>query len=109
MTTLKKPTKKKSKSYHDFFEVQEYLEKLHGKDFGNYSGKTYGDLDGGDAPYQNFWHWLIAHSDMHNGSWMYMPEGFEDDPNTESWVKEILGYFKKYLGDDFHEKMWVEW
>jgi hypothetical protein len=105
----KKPQKHRSEPYYDFLEVMHYLEQLHGKNFRDYAGKFSSKPYDDSIPYLDFWHWLIDLGDISNGCWMYMPEGYEDDPDTEDWKKEILKYFRDFLGKDYDKKMWLEW
>lgn len=107
---LKKPVKKQNEPYWDFNEVMHYLEQLHGKNFRDYAGK-FGSPGDYDAPYQDFWHWVVDQNEITNGCWMNLPdwEYYAKDPHTESWKKEIMQYFYDFLGDDYHERLWVEW
>jgi hypothetical protein len=44
---------------------------------------------------------------MHLPDWEYYM--VTDAANTEPWKKEIMQYFKDFLGNDYHERLWVEW
>lgn len=59
-----------------------------------------------DRPYLDFWHHMTDMNDVSNGCYIYLPEVNEDTPE---WIKEICGYFKDFLGDDYEEKIWVSW
>jgi hypothetical protein len=110
---LKKPVKKQSDPYWDFHEVMHYLEKLHGRNFRDYAGKFGADAGEEERPYQDFWHWIIDQNEISNGCWMHLPDWeyymVTDAANTEPWKKEIMQYFKDFLGNDYHERLWVEW
>jgi hypothetical protein len=97
---------KHTESYYEFNEVMHYLEKKHRKSFRNYAGTKFtGKPD--DAPYQDFWHYMLDFSVVHNGGPVNMPE-LDYDFHPE-WVREILGYFKEFLGDEYDEPMRVFW
>lgn len=105
------PPKKYTKTYYDYNEVASYLEKFHGKTFRDYANK-YGKQGNENAPYQDFWHWICDCSGgtVNNGSFIYLPDiSYVDDPETEDWKKEILQYFHDFLGDAYHEEMYVSW
>lgn len=107
MTTLKKPTPKARKALYDYTEVTEYLERLHGKQFNDYSDHFGGKSD----EYQNWWHWILdCNSDLSNGSEIYLPNiSYLKDKKAPAWRKEILKFYYDYLGHDFEDPMWVEW
>jgi hypothetical protein len=107
---LKAPTKKKAKPFWNYHEVEHYLEELHGKKFRDYAGKF--NKDAADStPYQDFWHWVIDQNEVSNGCWIHLPEWeyFMQNEETEPWKKEIMQYFKDFLGNDYDERLWVEW
>jgi hypothetical protein len=108
-TKLKKPTKKTTK-YYDYHEVTKYLEKLHGKDFRDYAGKFTKDGND-DAPYQDFWHWICDHNEVSNGCYIFLPDWdyHMNSKDTEPWKKEIMQYYYDFLGQDYFERMWVDW
>ena len=103
--------KKHKKEYWDFIEVQHYLEKKHKKNFRDYAG-MFGRKSGEYVPYQDFWHWICDNNDqMTNGSFIRLPD-FDYHMNsdtTEPWKKEIMQYFYDFLGDEYHDEMWVSW
>lgn len=109
---LNKPVKKQSKPFWDYYEVAHYLEELHGKNFRDYANK-FGKARSDDEviPYQDFWHWIMDQNEVSNGSWIHLPEWeyFMNNKDTEPWKKEIMQYFKEFLGDDYDERLWVEW
>lgn len=108
--TMKKPTKKQAKPYWDFYEVMGYLEQLHGKNFRDYAGKHGSNKD--NVPYLDFWHWVCDQNEVHNGSWIHLPDWhyyMDPDTHTDEWKKEIMQYFYDFLGDDYHERLWAAW
>ena len=106
---LPKP-KKHTITYYDYHEVASYLEKLHKKTFRDYANK-FGKKGNENAEYQDFWHWIVECNDpISNDSFIYLPDtSYIDEPDTEPWKKEILQYFLDFLGEDYHEKLWVSW
>lgn len=108
---LQKPTKKTGEPYWDFYEVMHYLEELHGKDFRDYAGRHSGKKFDDKVPYQDFWHFVIDQNEVSNGCWIHLPDWdyYMNNEETESWRKEIMQYFKDFLGDDYDERMWCEW
>lgn len=99
---LVKP-KKHTQTFWDYHEVAEYLEKLHDKDFRDYADKH--------GEYQDFWDWLVDLNDsFSNGSFIHLPdESWLHALEIAPWKKEIMKYFKDFLGDDYEEKLWVSW
>lgn len=107
----KVPTKRTTKSWH-YNEVAAHLERLHGKKFRDYSGKfAEGAPDDNDIPYQDFWHWIMDLNEVTNGCYIHLPEWdyYFNNESVEPWKKEIMQYFKDFLGDDYNERLWVEW
>lgn len=108
---LKVP-KRHMKRHWNYNEVQKYLEKLHGKNFRDYAGRYGVNAPEDDTvPYQDFWHWVCDLNEVHNGCYIRLPEWdyYYNNQDTEPWKKEIMKFFKDFLGDDYHERMWVEW
>ena len=108
---LTKPKKKKKEAWV-YHEVEKYLEQLHGKHFRDYAGRFHNNPTNDDSiPYQDFWHWICDLNDIHNGCYIHLPEWeyFMNNEETEPWKKEIMQYFKDFLGPDYDERMWVEW
>lgn len=110
---MKKPVKIQSDPYYNFLEVMHYLEEKHGKNFRDYAGK-YGKTGvNSEAPYLDFWHWMMnaIGDSIQNGCFIYMPEYMYiiTDVTEPDWVKEILGYFMEFLQEDYDKKMWLEW
>jgi competence transcription factor ComK len=109
---LQKPVKKTDPAYYDFYEVMHYLEELHGKNFRDYAGKFASDETVNvEVPYQDFWHWMLDQNEVKNGCWIHLPDWdyYMNSKSTESWKKEIMQYFKDFLGDSYDERMWCEW
>lgn len=103
---LEKP-KKHTQTFWDYNEVAAYLEKLHGKDFRDYADK-HGKNPNGE--YQDFWHWLVDCNEVSNGCFIHLPSSdYLNEPDIETWKKEILKYFMDFLGDDYEEQLWVSW
>jgi len=63
-----------------------------------------------ERPYLDFWHWMCDSNEISNGGWLYLPDwSCMTDPDVEPWKKEILQHFRDFLGDDYDERMRVEW
>jgi hypothetical protein len=103
---MKKPRLKSRKSY-DYNECAEYIaHKLGVKDIRDFAGRWNGDKFNESKPYQDFWHFLYNHCEIHNGGEMYMP--CLDDLNLiEDWQYKILQAFQDEFGED--AVYWVEW
>jgi len=106
-----KPPKRHSKKYWTYHEVEHYLEQLHGKKFRDYAGRWAAEPHDDSIPYQDFWHWVCDTNEVHNGCFIHLPEWeyFMNNEDTEPWKKEIMQFFKDFLGDDYDERMWCEW
>jgi hypothetical protein len=132
---LKKPGKKQSKPHWDYHEVIDFIENKYNIVTRGYipkSGftpeqlKKHADTNrGGDGiPYLDFWHYLVAQNEVHNGCFIYLnllgdyKEGQADDDGDwdgdskyrPRWVREI----QKMIYDEFKPKhgemkCWVEW
>ena len=114
MEKTKKITKPKkhTKKCWTYNEVAAYLEQLHGKKFRDYAGKYAEDAPKDDSiPYQDFWQRICELNEIHNGCFIHLPEWeyFMKSEVTEPWMKEIMQYFKDFLGEDYDERMWCEW
>lgn len=108
---LQKP-KQHTKTYWDYHEVEHYLEQLHGKDFRDYYGKYKSGKSGYNKSieYCDWWHWICDLNEVRNGSFITLPDiSYLEDPEVPSWKKEIMQYFIDFLGDDYEERLWVEW
>lgn len=99
--SLKKPEKIKTE-YYDYSEVSHYLEKKHKKDFRDYKEHHKDSKN----EYCDFWHYIVDYCDVQNGGFIVLPEINEDTPD---WIKEILGYFEEFLGDDYYIEMRTSW
>ena len=107
---LKKP-QKKTKTYYDYHECRNYLQKKYGYDERNYAGKKFsGDTD---VPYQDFWHWLIDHHGIHNGCFVTFDRDTLKNEDTDwmgDWVKEIYTHYIEEFADENGElEMEVWW
>lgn len=109
----KKPTKK-LKTYYDYNECCDYLQKKYKYNERDYSGRWKDKSKSPDdtKPEQSFWRWLIDHFDIHDGCFIVFSKEELDDPDldAEDWVREI---YKRYL-DEFADEngeleMYVWW
>ena len=66
----------------DYHECRDYLQEKYNYKERNYANRTFGG-DNNDAPYLDFWHWVVDACEVHNGGIMTfhkeMLEQFEDD------------------------------
>lgn len=62
-----------------------------------------------EPPYLDFWHFILDHHDIHNGSYFTMDKELMED--AEDWQKEILQhYFDEFDPKDTGEiEFWVAW
>lgn len=113
MAKVKKLTKPKkhTETFWDYHEVAHYLEQLHGKKFRDYAGRFSSPTNTDAIPYQDFWLWICDNNQVTNGCFIRLPEWdyFMNNEDTEPWKKEIMQYFKDFLGADYDERLWVEW
>ncbi len=109
-----KPKKPKKKQIHGpvyhYNEVMAYIREKYGKDTRNWRGTKFtGKKD--DAPYCDFWHWILDRNEISNGCFftLYIDEEeyFKDDFEKE-WVTEIFDILKKEFNETEFE-FWVEW
>ncbi len=107
---MDKPTKKKTEMY-DYHEMVEYIEKKYNIHTRDYAGKFVNDKP--DAPYLDFWHWLLDYScgEIHNGGISFIPTYMaKDEQADKKWVTEILTMFETEFGDGSGEiECWIEW
>lgn len=102
---IKKPTAKSRKGkFLDWSECRDYLQLKYGKDLRDYAGKWTAKA-GEDRPYQDFWHWIVHHNDISNGSEFSIV--VDEYTNEEPWVMEILAMIKAEFGNE--PCFWAEW
>ncbi len=126
--SLKKPGLHQGDPYWDFHEVIRYIEKKYDIVYRGYTPKV--SLPHYER-YLDFWHWVVDHYDIHNGSYFDMnilgeihnneeewQEGDAEDDghwdlDSESrprWVREIQKLiYDEFKPDNGDMKFWVCW
>jgi hypothetical protein len=107
---MKKPTKK-TKSYYDYIQCRDYLQKKYDYNERDYAGK-FKNRDKEDVPYQDFWHWVIEHYQVCNGCFItFSKEYLEcDGKESEAWVREIYKHYIDEFADENGElEMYCWW
>jgi hypothetical protein len=104
--------KKRTREYLDYNECAHWIEKKYNVNLRNYAGRKFtGESD--DPPYQDFWHSIVNHNEIHNGSFFWFDiEWWKENKSTPDWEKEILKMFESEFGefiDDGAIKFWVDW
>ena len=82
---MEKP-KIRRKEYWDYNECIAFCEEKYGFDNYNYQGN-------------NFWHWLIAQYEIHNGCDITIYRDMLEDEDPPEWQRTILGYLFTEFGD----------
>jgi hypothetical protein len=103
---LVKPTIKIRSSW-DYDEVINYVEQKYGFDANDYGNRFGSTKVNEDAPYLDFWHWIIDRCQINNGVITELPikEWLEEkcddsDWDIKPWIKEILQYIYDEFGED---------
>jgi hypothetical protein len=100
---MKKPTKKSIHGpCYDYHEMIDYIED-------KYEIQTRGYKREVDGVYRDFWHWVVDTTSIHNGSYGYFPEDWEDEYYPE-WTQEIMRLIVAEFypnGEDLN--FWVSW
>lgn len=114
MVDLIKPTKIIPEPYWDYREVINYIEAKYNIKTDEYTPKngfTSEQLEKyGQEPYLCFWHWIVDHHNVHNGSSFTLYYDDIDDENTPDWVQEILKVIFDEFEPDYAEmEMYVSW
>jgi hypothetical protein len=97
---LVKPERKVFAPAHDWNKVEEYIEKKYKVELRGYKPEV-------DSQYRDFWHWLLDKTEIHNGTFFYLPEDYEGD--ADWWQKEIMEMILKEFPELATEKIWVSW
>lgn len=93
---MKKPTKKTIVCW-DYNKCADYISKKLGKDIRNFAGCKF-KVRGKDAPYQDFWHFLIDILNPSRGGFIHLSNEWLDNC-TEPWHKEIMEAFLVEFGE----------
>jgi hypothetical protein len=121
MVDLIKPTKITPEPYWDYREVINYIEKKYNIKTDEYipkngftleqlEARSSYDKENNRKPYLCFWHWIIDHYGVHNGSSFTLYYDDIDDENTPDWVQEILKMIFDEFEPDYAEmEMYVSW
>lgn len=89
--------------YYDYHECRNYLQEKYGYNERDYAGHftTHNNI----KPYLNFWHWLIDHEEISNGSYVtFSRENLAEwkvDEVIPDWAAEI---YTRYL-DEFADAL----
>jgi hypothetical protein len=105
---MEKPIKKK-REYYDYNECRDYLQKKYDYDERDYAKKYKTQPFDAEIPYFDFWHWVIANHEIHNGcEIMFYREKMEEI--KEDWVKEIYSrYIEEFAEESGELEMYVSW
>lgn len=124
MPKLKKPTPKPRKALYDYSEVISYIERKYKIDTRDYAGrwKETDSVKREAIPYQDFWHWVVDHNEVHNGCDIVLDSGqlfhelslckSDEDYKTfykycPKFVLEIMKLIQDEFGDEV--ECWVSW
>lgn len=81
---------------YDFMKCRTFVDEKYGIDQNDYAGRWKKGQHNEDAPYQDFWHFIVERGDVHNDSTFTMFESWGED--AEDWQKLILGYYMDEFG-----------
>lgn len=96
------------KSY-DYHDCAAWIEQQYHVDLRDYAG-TFDHTP--DAPYQDFWRWLLDHNEIHNGCYLGIDlDDWKNDEETPLWVQSILVLFlEAFLPNDNEDYLfWISW
>lgn len=106
---MKKPVKKARKPFYNYNKCRNFLQNKYDYEERDYAGKFKKGNANKDAPYLDFWHWVIENYDINNGCYIT----FHKDTLEEiepAWIKEIYSHYIEEFADESGELvMWVEW
>lgn len=95
----------------DYIQCRDYLEDKYDykeRDYGKkHSTGTYNP----DAPYLDFWHYVLHNADeISNGAYFHMFDDWADDLEDDDFRKIILKrYFDEFGNGEEIIRFWVEW
>lgn len=109
---LEKPQPKTQVAY-DWHECAEFINEKYGINIRDYAGK-YSNPGDKSMPYLDFWHWIVDHYDVHNGSYFHFDREDLKLEQEESciapWQGDIYQKFIDEFGDENgYIKFFVEW
>ena len=108
MTT--KP-KEKTKTAYDYNECRDWLQAKYGYDERDYAGKYASPIPNPSAPYQDFWHFVLDQTPVHNGCYINIEDSWLED--AAPWQREIINRYLDHFGttgDGYRCALfWVEW
>jgi hypothetical protein len=94
---MEKPIKENhAEPSYDWNEIRQYIKEKYGKDLRDWCGIWEGTVD---AEYQDFWHWICDHNEIHNPChfWIFLDD--ENNPDPE-WVKGVKAILKAEFDDE---------
>lgn len=105
---MKKPVaKQRPGDFFDWFECVKWIEQKYNCDIRDYAGRYKGNPFHDEKPYQDFWHFIIDGTEIHNGCEYYMEPLELKEYADEDWQKEICQMFYDEFGEDL--SFWIEW
>lgn len=109
---MNKP-EKETTEYYDWLKAKEYVNAKLGRDIRDYAGMfPKNGPRNPDAPYQDFWHWMLDKAEISNGCIVTMARWWGD--GAEAWQQEILSEFLAEFGEpdetgEVAATFWVWW
>ena len=97
---MKKPTAT-TRTVMEYSEAAEYIESLLGYQLRDTLARFETGKINDDREYRDFWHLICDSCDVHNGSYIHIPEG------EQEWQKDISKAFYDVFGED--QEYWVQW
>lgn len=104
---MDKPVKE-THEYYNYDECAKYIaHKLGVKDLRDFAGRHANEYNE-TLPYQDFWHVLLDHNEIHNGCFVHLPE-IDDLEEDEQWAIPIIEAWQEEFEPIFLEEYWVSW
>jgi hypothetical protein len=93
--------------HFDYRDCRDYLQAKY-----NYAERDYGQKYCGkrdeNAPYLDFWHWVIANYEIHNGCFITFSEDMLPEIQ-EDWIRTIYGHYLTEFAKEGELEMYISW
>lgn len=101
-----------TKSALDYSKCTKWIEQKYNVHLRDYARKFHDGQSNSEAPYQDFWHWVIdSNPTVNNGSLIEIC--IIPDKSEKDFIKEILTMFTvefgEYANDEGFVPFWIEW
>lgn len=102
MANYKKPKMKSRGKSYDWSELEAFIKRKYKRDIRDWAGRYNGRSTNDNVEYQDFWHHIVDHHEIHNGGTItIVPEEAMLDENMPEWQKEIYRILIKEFGHEF--------